>query len=487
MRYVKFIGLGLAVGVGVLLIAIAGENLRGKKAWEKFRKEWEAKGEVFDYKKILPKPVPTEKNFAHTPLLKPLFNHEWDKDLSEGKPRDPEAFKQATALFGMAGKRPDLASWPIGKPINLAAWQKFFRTEKGWPKPDKAGEPADDILAALKKFEKDLATLSQAARDRPLCRFDIKYEATFAALLPHMQVLRNAARAYTLRALAQLAKKNSAAALADVEMSLFLVECLADEPILISQLVRIAILKTVLQPVWEGLRQGQWTAAQLAVIDARLGKVDMLKGYALAFRGERDLGNLMIDRLRDGAMANAADILGAEVGKLMLAADLAPAGWIDQNKVRLNRLHMEFTFKMVDLKARRVRPDVAEAFDDMFRDPPGGPYNILVNLLMPAIGRVSVRTGEAQASVDMARIACQLEAHKLAKGVYPKSLAALNAAPKDVYSGKPYRFKPLKDRHLIYSLGWNEKDDGGQSILKPKAQQRDEEKADLVWQYTPVR
>ena len=66
----------------------AGENLRGKSAWENFKKEWEAKGEVFDYKQVVPKPVPSERNFAHIPLLKPLHEYKWNKDLTESTPID---------------------------------------------------------------------------------------------------------------------------------------------------------------------------------------------------------------------------------------------------------------------------------------------------------------------------------------------------------------------------------------------------------------
>ena len=36
------------------------ENIRGKRAWEDFKKEWEAKGEVFDFKTVIPKLVPSE-------------------------------------------------------------------------------------------------------------------------------------------------------------------------------------------------------------------------------------------------------------------------------------------------------------------------------------------------------------------------------------------------------------------------------------------
>ena len=85
-------GLSITGFVGLAILIYAGENLRGKAAWEKFKKDWEAKGEVFDYKQIVPKPVPTEKNFAHTPMLKALFDDNRElafKELESGKKKTP--------------------------------------------------------------------------------------------------------------------------------------------------------------------------------------------------------------------------------------------------------------------------------------------------------------------------------------------------------------------------------------------------------------
>ena len=73
----KFVASCAAIFGLILIPSCAQFNARGKAAWDNFKKEWEAKGEVFDYKQVIPKPVPTEKNFAHkiniTKLLKRLL------------------------------------------------------------------------------------------------------------------------------------------------------------------------------------------------------------------------------------------------------------------------------------------------------------------------------------------------------------------------------------------------------------------------------
>jgi hypothetical protein len=78
-----------------------------------------------------------------------------------------------------------------------------------------------------------------------------------------------------------------------------------------------------------------------------------------------------------------------------------------------------------------------------------------------------------------ASIECALERHRLEHGRYPSTLAELApryfaALPIDLYSGKTYVYRLTRpDTYLLYSVGENETDDGG-----------DPAKGDLVW---PVR
>jgi hypothetical protein len=282
----KFVASCVAIFSLILIPSCAQFNAQGKAAWDDFKKEWEAKGEVFDYKQVIPKPIPSEKNFAHIPMLKPLHEYKKKEDQTGVTPINPKKHEQSKNLLkieGLKGKSlPKLGQWNIGQPADLIAWQEFFREQKGWSHPEEAGKPAADVLLALGKFEPTMAKLTQAAKERPLCRFDIKYEAHFGALLPHLASYRNLVRSFTLRALAHLANDDPESALADVRMCLFLAESIRDEPILISQLVRISCLQMALQPVWEGLQGEDWNPEQLAVMEKQLGAIDLLESYRIS-------------------------------------------------------------------------------------------------------------------------------------------------------------------------------------------------------------
>ena len=478
--------------LGLILMFYGAENLRGKSAWENFKKEWEAKGEVFDYKHIIPKPIPSEKNFAHIPLLKPLHEYKWNKDLTESTPIDQKKFDQALGLMKIEELKgrslPKLGQWNIGQPADLIAWQKFFREQKGWPHPEEAGKPAADILLALGKFEATMAKLTQAAKERPLCRYDIKYEAHFGALLPHLATYRNLARSFTLRALAHLGNDDPEAALSDIQMSLFVSESIKDEPLLISQLVRIACLQMSLQPLWEGLKEEKWNPEQLVIIENQLAKIDLLEGYRISLLGERDFANLMIDQMRDNP--KSAGMLLENDGTIP-GYWLIPQGWIYQNQRRLNEMHVKFSQRIIDPKARRIHPDIAVTFatEVQARSSRSFPiFDVLSSMLLPAIEKVAIKIGSSQTAVDHARIACLLELHKLEHNKYPAQLADLKTPfPNDPYTGKPHVYKPdPKGRYQLYGVGWNQKDDGGKVVFASPKGNLDREKGDLVWQYTTV-
>src|SRR5437879_2230438 len=71
LRRVLFV---LACLVTLALLALTEENWRGRIAWQNHRRRLEAQGENFSLQALSPPLVPDEKNFALTPLFKPLFD-----------------------------------------------------------------------------------------------------------------------------------------------------------------------------------------------------------------------------------------------------------------------------------------------------------------------------------------------------------------------------------------------------------------------------
>ncbi len=85
-------------------------------------------------------------------------------------------------------------------------------------------------------------------------------------------------------------------------------------------------------------------------------------------------------------------------------------------------------------------------------------------------------------------MAIALERYRLARGEYPESLDALSPqfiaqVPHDVIGGQPLHYRRTSDgKFVLYSVGWNETDDGGVVVFKQgSAPSVDLDKGDWVW------
>src|SRR5262245_25447792 len=96
-----------------------------KKAWEKCRRDLEAKGEHLDWQYFVPPAVPDDQNFAMTPSLAPLMDFTTN---TEGKrvQRDTNAVARLEQLFAWAGYL-EGCDWQRMQFADLTGWQKWFR------------------------------------------------------------------------------------------------------------------------------------------------------------------------------------------------------------------------------------------------------------------------------------------------------------------------------------------------------------------------
>jgi hypothetical protein len=112
-------------------------------------------------------------------------------------------------------------------------------------------------------------------------------------------------------------------------------------------------------------------------------------------------------------------------------------------------------------------------------------HRVTARLLLPALNRAIMKTAAAQTAVNQAAVACALERYRLANDHFPEKLDALapqfiSPLPNDALTGEPYKYRRTDDgRFVLYSAGWDEKDDGG----LPGKTLFDERQGDWVWEY----
>lgn len=488
--------------VTLVVLFYVEENWRGARAWNNYRQELIARGAELDFTKFIPKPIPDEQNFAAMPLINEWFTQRtntarWEDNYSR-------ASQQLTDdAFESKGQR---------RFTDLVAWQQAFdATKSGKVNLERKFEPgkfdlaaraaaAPDVLKALDDAAADLAQLSIASQ-RPDARYPVFYnmDDPWGILLPHLLRIKQSCRRFELKASAELAAGRTDAAFEDVKVALALTDSLKDEPFVISYLVRIACLQAATQPVWEGLAEHRWSDAQLQELQAHFQQYDFITEMKHPFDSERAVASLTTDLIHKKGIGFLLEIIGSGSPGSMdkkfanWCGGLVPRGWwqMEQlNYMKLCEMQLEGTF---DPAGKRVSPGRIETnSQNLGKALPKGSvdkftevvfrHRFLSLLLMPSLTKIPIKGAQAQTAADQTALACALERFRLANGNFPESLDVLvpkfvAQLPHDAITGKPYHYRREGQQFVLYSVGWNEKNDAG----KPGKTLFDEKDGDWVW------
>jgi hypothetical protein len=269
----------------------------------------------------------------------------------------------------------------------------------------------------------------------------------------------------------------------------YLNNSLRNSPFLISHLVRIAIVAIDLQPIWEGLAEHKWSNEQLVALDAELSKLDFLADYESAMRGERAFAIAEFENQRRTREMISYTDASVVTNKLTFM----PSAFFYQNELAFAQMHEQWTLPLVDTNSRTVSLEAMRRADSAVHAEMKhySLYKVQALMVFPAVGKAVKKFAAIQASIDLARVACALERYRLAHGEYPETLDALapqliEKLPHDIINGQPLHYRRTPDgQFVLYSVGWNETDDGGQVALKENGVV-DPEMGDWVWQY-PVK
>ena len=497
----------LAWTATIIALLYGFENWRGRRAWNKARHQMEARGELLDFKAFIPERIVPEQNFAATPFVESWFvrgvNGEqlWNDEFgrASGKVSAPPRGERHSRNF-----------------TDLAAWEMAFAAARSGQKDtaDKLiSEKLDDeararaapaVVEALKSSESHLAELRAASR-RPYARYPINYKLDdpWGILLPHLAKAKSACQRLELRACAKLAMGKTDEALDDVKLTLYIADSLKGEPILMSYLVRLDCVQIAMQPIWEGLAGHRWSDSQLQQLQKQLQQYDFLADIDHPLDAERAAGILTADLLYRqkytlgmllDETTSQLDFFGGWLGTFL--GRIAPRGWYYQEQVNHCRLHDRQMQGSFDVGQKRVFPRQIESNARALEGEVAGGrwgktlnavvhHRLLATLLLPSLGRIPLRGAMAQTASDQGALACALERCRLANGQFPEKLEALvpqftAQLPTDVLGGEPYKYRRTTDgQYVLYSVGWNEKDDGG----VPGRTLFHDKEGDWVWQF----
>jgi hypothetical protein len=484
----RFWGRGLLILALLLGFFYAEENWRGARAWQKIKAELEKKGESLDSARFIPPMVASADNFCAIPLL----------DFQR-----PEAVAKIKSLdfrnvYAQAkGLRAFPRSWAAGRATDYAGWREHLASDPTFPADLKTGEPTGALYQMMHQLHvvewQELKVATERRQSRFLINYD--FQPPWEIPLPHLTACLKLFDVLSLRASIALASGHETEGLDDLKVGWKLAQALAEEPLVISQLVNISGLNLMLQPIWEGLGDRRFQMRDLEMLRQQLAEIQLLENYQRTMRGEfvRFFLSMTEYLKRTGPRTweklfqlSEGEVSGIGPNALLFTA--IPSGWLDQNRVAASEYFYNYLIPVVEMEKRQVFPvKMKEAEESLRRDSEKfQPSRVLARLAVFGLTGVIKKTANLQANLDLAGLACALEIYFLKNHSYPESLDKLERRlPRDVMNGQPYHYQKTSDgRYRLWSVGWNLTDEGGRRVFREgKPDRLDEAKGDWVWDY----
>jgi hypothetical protein len=341
---------------------------------------------------------------------------------------------------------------------------------KDFPWDDLLEEPPPNRLLTREKSDRLRRWLDDAApaldAGRPLLDLsDGRHVVSWAndyvsTSIDHADGARQCANAFQLQAQWRNEENEPAAAMKCCRIILNAGRSIGDEPLTLSQIVRLAIETVAVRSVERTLAQSTPSLADLRVMQKALETEAEHPTLAIMARSERIWVHRLLTGLTDGSLKwSKYDFAGRTAGdadsdptKDRAMVELAP---LVHARV-LNRATR--LVEIAKLPPHRWKDELEELPKIESSDP--------AERFLASPEHFSFPCLRARVMLRCAGVALAVERYRRAKGRWPVSLGDLKpdllvAVPLDPFDGALLRYRQLKDGAVIYSVGPDGKDDGG--------------------------
>ncbi len=476
---------------------------------------------TLDYAALTPPPVPDDDNFFAIPALKNIAVEEADNEPAGAAAERRQRLEglRINDQVNSSVYPADRSGLDYGQHWDAAAWANYYRAAKVLPMPPANGNPGRDIVRGMAAMQplldelkagigRKLSQVTPSWKDRPPPKL------LMATPLPYLNPLQQTGRTLMYHARAAVAAGDPGLAVDDICTMIRLAEGLGHESTLMHSLVALTILQMAAEPAWMVLDQRTADEATLARLAQCLERIDIPAMVSTALRGELAIVAQTCDSLAGGSTSNLLYALrplplGSPPGikeriddimsYIMIAIN--PSAGVTGNKAVITDLmltHILTPFETGGLPALRKSTGKITSAEDMRHLAPGV-FGLMARYCMTGYHGIADRALMVQARINQARIACALDRHFIKHQSYPDDLKSLvpdyqPAVPLDPIDGYPMHYQKTGARYKIWSLGFDNDDDGGivkpgpkskNNPLSPKLKAADYP-GDWVWSYEPL-
>jgi hypothetical protein len=476
----------IAVALGAAIVLAYIHHLWLRESMEGYIAQLKAQGEPMNLAQVLPPPVPPEQNGADI-FRKAVALLDADTSLL-----------QTNYVFGME---------MVARGKAMICWQqpdvRNVRATNSW----------QDIAAAVAQNEKAYALLHQIIA-KPDFDFRIKYEKGAEDIdLNHLDLLesKRAAQRLEAAALCDLHQGDTASAVENLRTILALVKAMRAERLDVSELMRMAMADMAFAVNWEVLQSTNLTAEQLAELQKDWTSLNFIQSYENMLKMRRVLGCITADKWRssESGLQNLLEpgVLGQTASSfsdsmappLSMRANIAARvfmwcyWWSYPDEMQMLRGYQislaaarlagtNYSFRTAIEDQRRKLEMIwtnesGKGWETIF-DHGANVHQMLSSSVTP-LTAILERVMMTETAKQMAITANALKRYQLKHGKYPPDLNSLvrdfiSRIPRDPVNGQPLHYRRNADgTFLLYSVGENGRDDGGNPALKPNFKSSD--------------
>ncbi|RBP42620.1 hypothetical protein DES53_106329 [Roseimicrobium gellanilyticum] len=470
----------LFASLGMLMLLV---HVRGLRMWEDYCAQVRAAGDPVRLEDVIPASVPDAENVAMAEIFRELFQDESSARLA----------KNSLASVYRRSSDDELISTPTGWLVRgedryVREWLEFLkglekessRSKPTTLEPPLSLSPNKELQLRLRQYDSLWDELSVAVR-RPYCRWPLEYQEGARMKSPHNSSVIKLAPLLKARLTAHAACDDTSQYVRDLTTAFSLSRHLSNTQMsMLSTLVANTFWNTTLNTMQRTAGAVTLSDAELAMIQEH-ASVQALQGLLQALKKDQVLStdtllNINVNELAsllDGDFGSMLSGQSERLQKLQATLILSrPSGWrLGELAARhresrtLWKQSVSHDFQYIQtgsLEAIRNRSLQLEensrwlSYDSMFA---------LAEIVTP---RMFERAAQVQASSNAAVLWCAVERYRLRYERLPDSLETLapefvKKVPVDPMHGGPMRYLKTKSGgYLIYSIGPNGIDDGGQ-------------------------
>ena len=463
----------LLVFVGICAVSL---HYQPENEVEAYKQALLAKGEKLEIAQVAPPTVPPEDNGADT-------------------------VRAAFALFTAGGS--DYTNQPVM--MRIVAPGKAI---VGWAQPDVRSyytNTWDNVIVAVEANRPATELLGQVVYF-PAIDFQLDYSKGPETPVQHLWPLKSGAQKLSAAAMCDLRAGATASAATNLCTLLALVQETHEERMLLSQLVRMAIASIATSATWEWLQATNATDAELATLQRSWERLEFIEAVENSFLMERAAMESTIQKMR-ASNQNFNRFAGIS-GSAISSGPGGSADWLDDlrdiwndTKIAGARFMWRTSWTYSDeLQALRGDQIVLESLrtiqTNQFFNPAytnilnqfeamgisNNPDEWFLKLDIPDFRRIFSdengtwsavvrRTMSVETSRRVVITAIALKRFQQERGNFPEKLSELTpeflaTTPLDPVDGQLLRYRRNADgTFLLYSIGENGKDDGGNPSL----------------------